>query len=95
MVKSMFLAKLFYKSSIFSLLLLSTLLLSTVTGISSSYASCKADHFDLSAKIKSIHDGDTIKLETGEKLRLIGIDTPELGHDNQEPQPYSWEAKNN
>ena len=92
-IRNIFLAKHFYTFSEFSLLLLSTLLLSSVTGISSSYASCKADHFDRSVKIKSTHDGDTIKLKTGEKLRLIGIDTPELGYDKQKPQPYSWEAK--
>lgn len=82
----------FRKLTTFSLLL-STLLLSTVAGISFSYASCKADYFDLSTKVKSVHDGDTIRLETDEKLRLIGINTPELGHDDQKPQPYSWEAK--
>ena len=85
--------KYFYRFSAFSLLLLSALLLSTVAGISYSYASCKADRFDLSAKVKFVHDGDTIRLGTDEKLRLIGINTPELGHDDQKPEPYSWEAK--
>jgi len=33
-------------------------------------------------------DGDTVKLRNGEKVRLIGINTPEMG------QPYSSEAKN-
>jgi len=92
MLSSIFQASNFSKLTTF-LFLLSTLLLSIVAGISSSYASCKADHFDLSVKVKSVHDGDTIRLETTEKLRLIGVDTPELGHNNQKPQPYSWEAK--
>ncbi len=93
MVRNILLVKNFYTFPASSLLLLSTLLLSTIAGISSSYASCNTNHFDLSAKVKSIHDGDTIRLETDEKLRLIGINTPELGHDGQKPQPYSWEAK--
>jgi micrococcal nuclease len=28
--------------------------------------------------VERVIDGDTVKLETGEKLRLIGIDTPEM-----------------
>jgi micrococcal nuclease len=33
-------------------------------------------------------DGDTVELRDGERVRLIGINTPEMG------QPYSAEAKN-
>ena len=36
--------------------------------------------------VASVIDGDTIKLETGQKVRLIGINTPESGH------PYYSEA---
>ncbi|MBI4972400.1 MAG: thermonuclease family protein [Candidatus Omnitrophica bacterium] len=32
--------------------------------------------------VKRVVDGDTIQLETGERLRLIGIDTPEM-HESQ------------
>lgn len=38
-------------------------------------------------KVKSIKDGDTIIMSTGEEVRYIGIDTPE------ESQPYFDEAK--
>lgn len=37
--------------------------------------------------VSRIIDGDTIELSTGQKVRLIGIDTPESG------QPYFQEAK--
>ena len=43
---------------------------------------------DTTYKVKRAIDGDTIELETGEKVRLIGIDTPEAG------QHYGKEASN-
>lgn len=39
-------------------------------------------------EVTQIIDGDTIKISTGEKVRLIGINTPEKG------QPYYEEATN-
>lgn len=33
--------------------------------------------------IKRVIDGDTLQLETGERLRLIGIDTPEMHESNK------------
>jgi micrococcal nuclease len=36
-------------------------------------------------------DGDTIELDNGERVRYIGIDTPEF-RANQEPDPYAQEA---
>ena len=81
----------FSKLTTFSLLLFT--LLSIVSGITPLYASCKVDRFDLSSTVKFVYDGDTIRLKTGERVRLIGINTPELGHNDQKPQPYSWEAK--
>ncbi|MDD4980277.1 MAG: thermonuclease family protein [Candidatus Omnitrophica bacterium] len=33
--------------------------------------------------VKRVVDGDTIQLETGEKVRLIGIDTPEMHESNK------------
>ena len=43
---------------------------------------------DTTYKVKRVIDGDTIELENGEKVRLIGIDTPEAG------QHYGKEASN-
>jgi len=40
------------------------------------------------SKVSRVIDGDTIELSTGEGVRLIGIDTPELN------EPYYSEAKN-
>ena len=38
-------------------------------------------------------DGDTIVIEGGEKIRLIGVDTPELHHPKKPVQYYAKEAK--
>lgn len=41
---------------------------------------CGTDRLDQHARVSYVHDGDTIKLDDGQSLRLIGINTPELGH---------------
>jgi len=44
--------------------------------------------------VKVIHvvDGDTIELESGERLRYIGIDAPEGAYPGQAPECYAGEA---
>ncbi len=42
--------------------------------------------------IARIVDGDTIHLKDGRKVRFIGIDTPELGHNGEASQPYGRQA---
>ncbi len=42
--------------------------------------------------IKHIVDGDTLHLKDGRKVRLIGINTPELGRDGQPDQPLAKQA---
>lgn len=41
----------------------------------------------IEAKVYKVFDGDTISIKGGEKVRLLGIDTPEIG------EPFSAEAK--
>lgn len=41
--------------------------------------------------IQSVYDGDTLKTKQGEKIRLIGINTPEMPHQNK-GQPLAKEA---
>ncbi|KAL7488857.1 hypothetical protein ACHAW6_014470 [Cyclotella cf. meneghiniana] len=38
---------------------------------------------------RNVYDGDTLTLENGNRVRLVGIDTPEL----KEKQPFAVEAK--
>jgi len=45
-----------------------------------------------SAVVKRVIDGDTIELESGQKVRYIGIDTPELHHPQKSVQCFGKEA---
>jgi len=40
-----------------------------------------------------VHDGDTVHLEDGRKVRLIGINTPELERDDTPAQAFATEAR--
>ncbi len=39
---------------------------------------CPPQHIDESARVNYVYDGDTLQLEDGRKIRLLGIDTPEI-----------------
>jgi micrococcal nuclease len=40
-----------------------------------------------------VYDGDTVKLKDGRRLRLIGINTPEVGHKGTPVQPLAETAR--
>ncbi|MBL1319456.1 MAG: thermonuclease family protein [Methylophaga sp.] len=44
-------------------------------------------------KVAYVYDGDTIKLENGEKIRLLGIDTPEVASHYRKATPGGNVAK--
>ncbi|HOM17114.1 MAG TPA: thermonuclease family protein [Thermoguttaceae bacterium] len=44
------------------------------------------------AELKRVIDGDTFELSDGVRVRLIGVDAPELGRAGQSPEPFSREA---
>lgn len=56
-------------------------------------ADCPTDHIDEFARVKYVHDGDTVHLDDGRKLRLLGINTPELARDNRPEQAYAQQAR--
>jgi micrococcal nuclease len=43
-------------------------------------------------RVKRVIDGDTIELESGQKVRYIGIDTPETVDPRRDPQCFGKEA---
>jgi len=45
------------------------------------------------ATVVRVIDGDTILLSNGEKVRYIGINTPEIHHPTRGKEPYGQEAK--
>jgi len=54
---------------------------------------CRVTSFDETAIVDVIHDGDTVRLRDGRKVRLIGINTPELARDDMAEQPLAREAR--
>ncbi|QRG69739.1 thermonuclease family protein [Brevibacillus choshinensis] len=47
---------------------------------------------EMEATVQRVVDGDTFELSTGEKVRLIGVDTPETVKPNHPVEPYGKEA---
>ena len=45
------------------------------------------------ARVRYVHDGDSLTLTDGRKLRLIGINAPELGRDGKPDQPLAIAAR--
>lgn len=59
-----------------------------------SWAGCPVDITTLQrVDMKSLHDGDTLRLVGGEKLRVIGINTPELARKGRAAEPLAEQAK--
>lgn len=45
------------------------------------------------ARVAHVYDGDTLRLENGRKVRLIGVNTPETGRDGKPDQPLARDAR--
>lgn len=44
-------------------------------------------------QIDAVFDGDTVRLADGRKVRLVGINTPEVAHGGKTAEPLAQEAK--
>jgi len=42
--------------------------------------------------VKRVNDGDTILLEDGQNVRYIGINAPEIDHDNKKAEHFGYKA---
>ncbi len=73
-------------------LLLGLLASLTSTAVSAS-SSCAAPVFAETARVRYVHDGDTLRLTDGRRVRLIGIDAPELARDGHRAQPFGIAAR--
>ncbi|TRY27962.1 nuclease [Brevibacillus sp. LEMMJ03] len=49
---------------------------------------------EMTAVVKRVVDGDTFEIASGEKVRMIGVDTPETVKPNHPVEPYGKEASN-
>ena len=43
--------------------------------------------------VAKVFDGDTFRSRSGERIRLLGINTPEISHNDQPEQPYARAAR--
>lgn len=43
--------------------------------------------------VRYVIDGDTVILKNGEKVRFIGIDAPEIDHENKHAEPWGYAAR--
>lgn len=64
----------------------------STTSASMPIPSPSPSHGGIFVKVVNVVDGDTIKIETGETVRYIGIDTPETVHPDKPVQCYGKEA---
>lgn len=67
--------------------------LALVTWASFARADCGADRIDDRAPVSLVHDGDTLVLADGRRLRLIGINTPELAREGRPAEPGAFAAR--
>jgi endonuclease YncB( thermonuclease family) len=63
------------------------------TLIACGWISPTADADTLRAKVHWVDDGDTIVVTGGERVRYLGINTPEIAHKDREAEPFGDEAK--
>jgi endonuclease YncB( thermonuclease family) len=75
------------------LLLWSLLQAGPVQPGSFSSADCPVDRIDEQVNVRQVFDGDTVLLTDGRKIRLLGINSPELGRDDRPPEPLAREAR--
>jgi endonuclease YncB( thermonuclease family) len=56
-------------------------------------ARCSSNFYDDTVVVASVHDGDTLRLQDGRKLRIIGINTPELARKKKPAEPFAHQAR--
>ncbi|MGI9229475.1 MAG: thermonuclease family protein [Gammaproteobacteria bacterium] len=56
-------------------------------------ADCTASSYDAQAQVERVIDGDTIVLSDSTHIRLLGIDTPEMGRRGKRSQPGARDAR--
>jgi micrococcal nuclease len=68
-------------------------LLLTCSGPAVAGALCGSERTDERATVAYVYDGDTLRLEDGRKVRVIGINTPELGKEGTPDEPFAKAAR--
>lgn len=75
-------------------LLTAVLLWATLSqALSATDVSCELDRAHEKAIVEYIYDGDTVRLGNGRTVRLIGINSPELGRQDEPDEPLAQRAR--
>jgi endonuclease YncB( thermonuclease family) len=53
---------------------------------------CSAENVDETVTVARVVDGDTLRLSDGRSVRLIGINTPEIGRKGNRSEPFAEQA---
>lgn len=70
-------------ASLVTSLVVPSLVIPSLAAADISRLNCPAPAYDETATVRKVHDGDTLWLEDGRKIRLIGINAPELARDDK------------
>ncbi|MDH5181273.1 MAG: thermonuclease family protein [Gammaproteobacteria bacterium] len=54
---------------------------------------CHSGQFDETVSVAKVQDGDTLHLADGRKLRIIGVNTPELAREDRPAELWATEAR--
>jgi endonuclease YncB( thermonuclease family) len=54
---------------------------------------CAAQRWDERAAVKQVIDGDTIELGDGRHVRFIGVNAPEVAHEDRAAEPFAEDAR--
>jgi len=57
-----------------------------------SLLACQSGKLSEPVSVKFVYDGDTLYLKDQRKIRIIGMDTPEMGRHGKVQEPYAAEA---
>ena len=70
------------------------LFISGLLAASSCFANtCEPDRIDEQAVLTYVHDGDTVITDAQRKIRIIGLDTPELANKHSPAEPFATQAR--
>ena len=62
--------------------------------LTSAPGACQSDPAALERRaVTAVIDGDTVRLAGGDSLRLVGLNTPEIGRDGRPDEPLAQEAR--
>ena len=84
--------KTFHKYSIFNLQFSITPLF-TLLAFAAIIASAAASEAQTWHTVRWVNDGDTVVLTTGQRVRYIGLNAPEIDHADQKAQPHGYRSR--